>query len=425
MSRWQPSWRDFVVGVAAVFTTLGVQFVTRRWHKLVSRQAPSALPARVDHAPRFPEEVEKLLLSSTLCYLGVTLEDGTNHQSLMIFTYMPQERRLLLSTRRDTTKFEALSRMKRVALLVHDLGASDSAAARLPKKTLSITLKGEVTILSDLDADYGVESPRSKHLERHGSEYEQFIVGENVSMLSVSIESVQICDANDQVQKWTATVQPSATLDSNRASNAAENTEKRPQSAKTRSKLSPIPPQVAVPSREAQTDLEPPFPLEVVGQLLSASSCHLGVTLPDGTSHLCLMIFTYIPQEQRVLLSTRRNTAKFQAISQLTRVTMLLHDLDASDAAAARLPTKTNSITLYGEVAILSDTVAEPYRAVHLARHGSEYQQFIVGEDIAMLSVSIESMRICNSSDKVKRWTRKLDGVVPAVAGPAAQDVLG
>jgi len=417
--------RDLAVGVVAVFTTLGVQFVARKWHKLSPRQAPSTLPARVDHAPPFPDEVQKLLLSSTLCYFGVTLEDGTNHQSLMIFTYMPEERRLLLSTRRDTTKFEALSQMKRVALLVHDLGASDVAASRLPKKTLSLTLKGEVTILSDLEADSGGESFRSRHLERHGSEYQQFIVGENVSMLSVSIESVQICDSNDLVQHWTATEQPNASLDSNRASNAAENTEKQPQYRSENSEKQPLLPQVPVPSREAQTDLEPPFPLEVVGQLLSASSCHLGVTLPDGTSHLCLMIFTYIPQEQRVLLSTRRNTAKFQAISQLTRVTMLLHDLDASDAAAARLPTKTNSITLYGEVAILSDTVAEPYRAIHLARHGSEYQQFIVGEDIAMLSVSIESMRICNSSDKVRKWSRKVDGVVPAVAGPVDQDVLG
>jgi len=191
----------------------------------------------------------------------------------------------------------------------------------------------------------------------------------------------------------------------------------------TRSKLSLLRPKVAVPSQEAQTVLEPLFPVEVVEQLLSASSCHLGVTLPDGSSHLCLMIFTYIPQEQRVLLSTRRNTAKFQAISQLTRVTMLLHDLDARDAAAARLPTTTNSITMYGEVAILADMVAEPYRAMHLARHGSEYQQFIVGEDIAMLSVRIESMRICNSSDKVRKWSRKQNGDVPT--GAAAQDLLG
>jgi general stress protein 26 len=337
-----------------------------------------------------------MLRSSSLCYLGVTLEDGTTHQSLMIFTYVGPERRIILSTRRDSTKFSAISRMKRVTLLVHDLDGQDAAAARLPNKTRAITLKGEVTILADLDTDLGIDSPRSKHLARHGSEYRQFIVGESIAILSVVIESAQISDSNDRVQYWSATEQ--------RDCDALGTTCKQPQP-----NLTSLPPEVD--SAIVLTDLEPPFPDEVNALLLSASSCHLGVTLPDGTSHLCLMIFTYIAEEQRIILSTRRDTAKFRAISQLTRVTLLLHDLNARDAAAARLPASTHSITLYGEVVILADAESEANRSAHLARHGSKYHQFIVGENVAMLSVSVESARICDARDQVRLWSRRDNAV--------------
>jgi len=255
-----------------------------------------------------------------------------------------------------------------------------------------------------LDADLGIDSPRARHLARHGSEYRQFIVGENIAMLSVVITSARICDSNDRVQHWSATESndrakesyPPTPMVKHGCYDSLGTTCKQPP-ADLRPQIDPT----------AFTDIEPPFPDEVLEILLSTSSCQLGVTLPDGTSHLCLMIFTYIPKEQRIILSTRRDTAKFQAISLLTRVTLLLHDLKGRDAAAARLPATTHSITLYGEVAILADEDSEAYRSAHLARHGSEYQQFIVGENVAMLSVSVESARICNSRDQVKRWSKR------------------
>lgn len=390
-----------MVATTAVGLTIGAQLAIRRWSDAAKA------PQRSVGEP-LPDEVDQMLRRAKLCYLGVTLEDGTSHQSLMSFTYVGQERRILLSTRRDSTKFHAICRVSRVTLLVHDLDGQDADAGRNPTNTLAITLKGQVTILSDLDADSGVDAPRSRHLARHGSEYRQFIVGENIAMISVAIESARICDSNDRVQYWSAMDSngqvnesyPLTPMVKNGDCDALGSTCKQP----ARQVSTSLPPQVAP---TAFTDIEPPFPDEVIELLLSTSSCQLGVTLPDGTSHLCLMIFTYIPKEQRIILSTRRDTAKFQAISQLTFVTLLLHDLKGRDAAAGRMPATTHSITLYGEVAILADADSEVFRAAHLARHGSEYRQFIVGDNVAMLSVSIESARICNSKDQVTRWSKR------------------
>ena len=73
-----------------------------------------------------------------------------------------------------------------------------------------------------------------------------------------------------------------------------------------------------------ETNLRPPFPKPIVDLLQSASLCHMGVQLDDGTTHLCLMSFTYIPDEQIIIMSTRRNTTKFRAIQNIDDVTLLI-----------------------------------------------------------------------------------------------------
>jgi hypothetical protein len=46
----------------------------------------------------------------------------------------------------------------------------------------------------------------------------------------------------------------------------------------------------------------------------------------------------------------------------------------------------------------------ERYRAFH-RKMNPGYDQFIVGEDIAVLAVRIEKARICDINDKVKHWS--------------------
>ena len=136
----------------------------------------------------------------------------------------------------------------------------------------------------------------------------------------------------------------------------------------------------------------------------------MGVTLEDGKTHLCLMNFTYVPEDEIIILTTRRNTTKYQAIEKLDLVTLLIHDFptDKASRAADIGYTKTHSITLYGNVSILSGDDAEEMRSKHLKRHGENYSQFIIGENIAVLRVDVSSAKLCNIKDEVTTWEAPL-----------------
>ena len=159
-----------------------------------------------------------------------------------------------------------------------------------------------------------------------------------------------------------------------------------------------------------EENIRPPFPQPVVDLLQSACLCHMGVTLEDGKTHLCLMNFTYVPEDEIIILTTRRNTTKYQAIEKLDLVTLLIHDFptDKASRAADTGYTKTHSITLYGNVSILSGDDAEEMRSKHLKRHGENYSQFIIGENIAVLRVDVSSAKLCNIKDEVTTWEAPL-----------------
>ena len=155
-----------------------------------------------------------------------------------------------------------------------------------------------------------------------------------------------------------------------------------------------------------ETTLRPPFPQPIVDLLQSACLCHMGVTLEDGKTHLCLMNFTYAPEEEIIIMTTRRNTTKYQAIQKLDLATLLIHDFPTDKAARAadNAYAKTHSITLYGNVTILSGEDAEQMRSKHLLRHGDKYSQFIIGDNIAVLQVDVTSAKLCNIKDEVTTW---------------------
>ena len=98
--------------------------------KLVQRKRHDAKNSTscVELRPPFPDEVVQLLRSSVLCYLS-TLADGAPHLSLMNFTYCPADEKIIMSTRRDTTKYRALLKNKRVVVLIHDFPAEERQRA--------------------------------------------------------------------------------------------------------------------------------------------------------------------------------------------------------------------------------------------------------------------------------------------------------
>mmetsp|Transcript_12543 Transcript_12543/g.22722 ORF Transcript_12543/g.22722 Transcript_12543/m.22722 type:complete len:131 (-) Transcript_12543:134-526(-) len=121
------------------------------------------------------------------------------------------------------------------------------------------------------------------------------------------------------------------------------------------------------------------------------------------------MRFTYLPDEETIVMSTNVKTKKYDMLEQgNTGVALLIHDFaegsakDGDDVASNL--TGEYSITLNGKCSVVRDVVlAEKYRAAHL-KNNPEYPQFIAGEDIAILLVDVVMARICNINDEVIKW---------------------
>lgn len=63
------------------------------------------------------------------------------------------------------------------------------------------------------------------------------------------------------------------------------------------------------------------------------------------------------------------------------------------------------SITLNGRVRVEEGSLAERYRAIHLKRNAA-YAQFIVGEDIAIITCHLRRARVCDVNDRVTHFAR-------------------
>jgi len=63
-------------------------------------------------------------------------------------------------------------------------------------------------------------------------------------------------------------------------------------------------------------------------------------------------------------------------------------------------------MTLYGEIDVV-DVEASPqwekYRQIHM-KNNPKYKQFMQGDNIAVLVVTISSARICDFQDRVRVW---------------------
>lgn len=78
-----------------------------------------------DYEPPLPKPVADALERSCLCFLATAGMSNEPHLSLMRFTYSKgleedKSEVMILSTQRNTKKYEIITRNKNVALLVHD-----------------------------------------------------------------------------------------------------------------------------------------------------------------------------------------------------------------------------------------------------------------------------------------------------------------
>lgn len=161
-------------------------------------------------------------------------------------------------------------------------------------------------------------------------------------------------------------------------------------------------------------DYEPPLPEPVAQALDRACLCFLA-TSNAVSPHLSLMRFTYTSSllahgAEVLIMSTKRMTKKYELFCQNKNVALLVHDF-TSDSRHDQtnydvLEGKQRfSITLNGVVREESGDIAEAYRKIHLDRN-REYAQFIVGEEIAILTVTLTSARVCDVNDSVRHWTK-------------------
>ena len=152
-----------------------------------------------------------MLSNCSLAYLStVDKVNSTSHLSLMRFTYLDDGSDglgeiVIMTTRKNTKKFDMLTKQQGVALLIHDFPnptkvENDVTTTSTSSGIYSITLNGKCIILDD---DNKSESLRKEHLKRN-AEYSQFIVGEEIAVLCVIIDSARICNINDEVVHWNA-----------------------------------------------------------------------------------------------------------------------------------------------------------------------------------------------------------------------------
>ena len=160
----------FSVGIAVA------SYAAYQLGKLVQRKRHDAKnnTSCVELRPPVPDEVVQLLRSSVLCYLS-TLADGAPHLSLMNFTYCPADEKIIMSTRRDTTKYRALLKNKRVAVLIHDFPAEErqraaaaSARAAGHSGDYAQTLRDVVWKRPGRDGRRGRAVPRDTGTQRRG-----------------------------------------------------------------------------------------------------------------------------------------------------------------------------------------------------------------------------------------------------------------
>lgn len=174
--------------------------------------------------------------------------------------------------------------------------------------------------------------------------------------------------------------------------------------------LGPAPHAPPPASGDATVEFRPPLPTRVTDVLARTTLAYLA-TVEDGAPHLSLMSYTWTDAVDALgpvlVLSTRRATKKFRALTTTPAVAVLVHDYDGvrrGGADGAPAGGGTASVTLYGDAVVLAGGKEEDaLRAAHLAAN-SAYAQFIEGDDIALFYLRPTLARICDIADRVTTW---------------------
>lgn len=138
-----------------------------------------------------PLQVIRLLENEKHCFLATCHLDKP-HLSLMLFTYLAADGLVVLSSRSDTTKVRNIRKNREVAILLYSTGGTG-------EKPFSCTLYGKAKVLPHGEDNFFREAHNKKH-----SGMDNFIAGENISIITVDFKNAVISDIDDSVQTWSA-----------------------------------------------------------------------------------------------------------------------------------------------------------------------------------------------------------------------------
>lgn len=95
---------------------------------------------------------------------------------------------------------------------------------------------------------------------------------------------------------------------------------------------------------QAIQPLRPPLPVIVRRVLSRCRFAYLStVDVDNATSHLSLMRFTYLPEEETIIMSTSVRTKKYDMLERTGGVALLVHDF--SEQGAPSLPATSSTIS--------------------------------------------------------------------------------
>ncbi len=113
--------------------------------------------------------------------------------------------------------------------------------------------------------------------------------------------------------------------------------------------------------------------------------------------HAFLMVFTFLSQENLLILSSRSESRKVKQIEENNEVALLFYNPGKSDEPPI-------SCTLYGTASILPNSNDTYYREIH-CNHHPDKKSFIKGENISIITVKFRHAFISDAKDNVKSWT--------------------
>lgn len=134
----------------------------------------------------------------------------------------------------------------------------------------------------------------------------------------------------------------------------------------------------------------------VLHLLRTEKLCFLATSHQDRP-HVSLMNFTYLAEDELIVLSSRSDTTKVKNIEKNAEVALLLYNLGNDNEM-------TVSCTLFGTATILSPDTDRHYRELHYKNH-PDMGTFIQGNNIAILAVKINKASLSDIEDNVQTWS--------------------